>query len=261
VVLLKDLTLVIPVLNEAANLKRLFASLSWLEHQLKKDLRVHVLLVDDGSTDGTADLAHKLGRSLDMTILRHEHNLGPGRAFATAFSHLRTKLGVDDLVITMEGDNTSRVELIRQMLLRLQEGFDVILASPYMYGGGIRNTSAFRVFMSTMANLFVKELLGLNGILTVSSFFRLYTGRFLKKMQSIFGVGIIERPGFECMTEMMMKMVMINTKLSEIAMVVDTHARVGKSRMHIWRTVRGYLALWSLKRKWQRMAAVNTAHA
>ncbi len=258
---MKNLTLVIPVLNEAANLERLFASLSSLERQLKQDLRLHVLLVDDGSTDGTSDLARKLGKSLDLTILRHEKNMGPGRAFATAFIHLGKKLGSDELVITMEGDNTSRLELIRQMLLRLQEGFDVILASPYMYGGGIRNTSAFRVFMSTMANLFVKELLGLNGILTVSSFFRLYTGRFLKRMQSIYGSGIIERPGFECMTEMMMKMVMINTKLSEIAMVVDTHARVGKSRMHIWRTVRGYLALWSLKRKWQRMATARTVHA
>jgi dolichol-phosphate mannosyltransferase len=222
---------------------------------------LHVLLVDDGSTDGTSDLARKLGKSLDLAILRHEKNLGPGRAFATAFTQLGKKLGADDLVITMEGDNTSRLELIKQMIMRLQEGFDVILASPYMYGGGIRNTSAFRVFMSTMANLFVKELLGLNGILTVSSFFRLYTGRFLKKMQSIYGAGIIERPGFECMTEMMMKMVMINTNLSEIAMVVDTHARVGRSRMHIWRTVRGYLALWSLKRKWQRMAAAKNTHA
>ncbi len=258
---MKNLTLVIPVLNEAANLQRLFASLATLNTQLRKDFRLHVLLVDDGSTDGTTDLARKLGKSLDLTILHHEKNMGPGRAFATAFTHIGRKLGAGDLVITMEGDNTSRLELIRQMLLRLQEGFDVILASPYMYGGGIRNTSAFRVIMSTMANLFVKELLGLNGILTVSSFFRLYTGRFLKRMQSIYGAGIIERPGFECMTEMMMKMVMIKTNLSEIAMVVDTHARVGKSRMHIWRTVRGYLALWSLKRKWQRMAAARTAHA
>ncbi len=256
---MRDLILVIPVLNEAANLERLFASLANLISQLKKEFSVHIVLVDDGSTDGTSDLAASLGKSLELTILRHERNMGPGRAFATAFTQLGKKLRPNDLVITMEGDNTSRVELVKQMIMRLQEGFDVILASPYMYGGGIRNTSAFRVFMSTMANLFVKELLGLNGILTVSSFFRLYTGKFLKKMQSIYGAGIIERPGFECMTEMVMKMVMINTPLSEIAMVVDTRARVGKSRMHIWRTVRGYLALWILKRKWQHMAA-KTAH-
>ncbi len=62
----------------------------------------------------------------------------------------------------MEGDNTSRHELLQQMFTRSGEGYDVILASPYMYGGGITNTSTYRVIISHVANAFVKEFIGLD---------------------------------------------------------------------------------------------------
>ena len=53
----------------------------------------------------------------------------------------------------------TRHELLRRMFHRAEEGYDVVLASPYMYGGGIVNTSPLRVFLSHVANAFVKELL------------------------------------------------------------------------------------------------------
>src|ERR1700704_3856744 len=103
--------------------------------------------------------------------VRHEDNRGPGAAFATGFALFHGRLSPADWVVTIEGDNTSRVELLGQMLTRAQEGFDVVLASPYLYGGGIVNTSLWRTVLSHVANLFVKEALGLHGIMTMSSFF------------------------------------------------------------------------------------------
>ncbi len=93
-----------------------------------------------------------------------ETNLEPGKAFQTGFTHLFPLLQEGDLVLTIEGDNTSRLELVKQMLTRMGEGYQVIFASPYLYGGAIVNTSAFRVFLSAVANLFVKEMLGLHGL-------------------------------------------------------------------------------------------------
>lgn len=245
--------ILIPVLNEAGNIPRLSNSLSALNQEFSKRFELRVILVDDGSTDQTSELAKKAaaesGFALD--ILRHETNLGPGKAFSTGFSHLAPILHENDLVMTIEGDNTSRLELVKQMLHRLEEGFDVIFASPYMYGGQIVNTSTFRVFLSAIANLFVKESLGLHGLFTVSSFFRLYKSKTLKALQQYYGNGVVERAGFECMVEMAMKMVFAQTSISEVPMVLDTKARVGKSRMNIMRTIRGYLTLWFYKKKWQ----------
>jgi dolichol-phosphate mannosyltransferase len=111
-----------------------------------------------------------------------------------------------------------------------------------------------------MANLFIKELLGLHGILTVSSFFRLYRSSALKKLQSTYGEEIIERRGFECMVEMTMKMVNIGITISEVPLVLDTRARVGRSRMNVLKTIFGYFGLWSLKRKWLRQANLGSGH-
>lgn len=244
--------ILIPVLNEAGNLPQLLKDLQVLSTTLQKEFDTHVILVDDGSQDGTCELAKSLSTEvgLRLTSLRHEINQGPGKAFATGFSYLASFLKDNDLVLTMEGDNTSRIELVKQMLVRLAEGFDVVFASPYMYGGKIINTSTYRVFLSSMANLFIKELLGIHGILTVSSFFRLYRVPALKRLQAVYGPGIVERSGFECMVEMTMKMINLQLTISEVPLVLDTSARIGKSRMKIVKTIRGYLILWLLKRKW-----------
>ena len=251
------LFILIPVLNEEGNIVRLLDGLKNLSAELQSKFDIQVLLVDDGSQDRTSQLAQQTAAAagVRLTVLGHETNQGPGKAFATGFCHLANVLGKDDLVLTMEGDNTSRLELVKQMLVRMNEGFDFVFASPYMYGGKIVNTSAYRIFLSSVANLFIKELLGIHGILTVSSFFRLYRPSAFKKLQDIYGLGIVERRGFECMVEMTMKIMNLEMTISEVPMILDTHARVGKSRMKIMKTIRGYFSLWSYKKKWLEMAA------
>ncbi len=246
--------LVLPVYNEISNIDILIQSIKTLAIEIENNYHIKVIMVDDGSRDGTPDRARKLADRLDLVILKHENNQGPGQAFGTGFSYLASVMADDDLVITMEGDNTSRIELLKQMLHRLEEGYDVILASPYLYGGGIEHTNSWRVFLSSMANLFVKELLGIHGLLTVSSFFRLYRVPLLRKLQLCYGPEIIECNGFECMTELIMKMVFMKTKMSEVEMVLDAKARAGKSKMKIFATIWGYFALWFMAGEWRRMA-------
>jgi len=255
------LFILIPVYNEAGNIIRLLQCLKDFALDMKNDYRVEIILIDDGSQDETAGLARQSIADLDIIVLRHEQNQGPGRAFGTGFRYISEKLSDNDKVVTMEGDNTSRIELIRQMLHRMEEGFDAVLASPYIYSGRIENTSAFRVFLSSMANLFVKDLLGIHGIFTVSSFYRLYSVDFLKRLQTFYGAEIIECKGFECMTEMLMKMINLHASISEVAMVLDTKLRVGKSRMKIFKTILGYYALWTSQGKWKKMAGLYDSSA
>lgn len=252
---MNTLYVIVPVLNEAGNIPALIASFRRLDAECRASLTARFILVDDGSRDDTGRLARAASEGLSLSVLTHPRNLGPGRAFATAFQSLAGRLDAADWVLTMEGDNTSRLELVRQMLTRANEGFDVVLASPYLYGGGIRNTALARVLLSHVANAFVKEFLGLHGIMTMSSFFRLYRGSIVVGLQSIFGDGIVERSGFDSMIELLLKLVLLRATISEVAMVLDTSQRIGKSKMPLLRTSVNYSTLWLAKGRWQRMVA------
>ncbi len=245
------LFVLVPVLDEAPNILRLIGNLSRLAGDLRGEMECRAVFVDDGSTDGTGERIRQEAGSLPVEVLRHDTNLGPGRAFATGFRHLASLLTDADWVATMEGDNTSRVETLRQMLVRRREGFEVVMASPYRYGGGISHTSPLRVILSHGANGLVKELLGIRGILTMSSFFRLYSAAVLKRLQARYGDGILETHGFECMVELLAKLIQAGATISEVAMPLDGAQRLGKSKMNVTRTIRGYVRVFLVGRKWR----------
>jgi len=245
------LFVLVPVLDEAPNIPRLIGNLARLAGDLRGEMECRAVFVDDGSTDGTGERIRQEPGSLPVEVLRHETNLGPGRAFATGFRHLAPRLADADWVATMEGDNTSKVDTLRQMLVRRREGFEVVLASPYMYGGGLSNTSLLRLILSHGANGLIKELLGIHGILTMSSFFRLYSAPVLKRLQARYGDGILETQGFECMVELLAKLIEAGATISEVAMALDGAQRLGKSKMKLLRTIRGYLRVFLVGRKWR----------
>jgi dolichol-phosphate mannosyltransferase len=242
------LHVVVPVLDESPNVPRLVRDLGTFTREIGPDLACRVIFVDDGSTDGTAERIEAERGGLDVTVLRHPSNRGPGAAFRTAFEHLAPLLRPEDWVLTLEGDNTSRLSTVKQMLVRRREGFDVVLASPYAYGGGITQTSLVRTFLSHMANGLVKELLGIHGILTMSSFVRLYSAPILGRLQARHGPGIVDSRGFECMVELLRKLVDAGATISEVAMPLDGSLREGPSKMPTLRTIRGYLRLFLNRR-------------
>ena len=234
-----------PVLNEAENIPNLVSGWAEIAYNVP-GYHFHFLLVDDGSSDGTAAIAESAAkeRNLGLSVLRHEVNRGPGAAFATGFAYLAGKLSADDVVVTMEGDNTSRVETLKTMFGRMErEGVDVALASPYAHGGGIANTSLYRIVLSHTANGIVKALLGIHGVHTMSSFFRAHRGRVILRLQERYGPAILACPGFECMIELLKKTMLVGATITEVPMKLDTSLRRGKSKMRTLRTIRGYLRL------------------
>jgi dolichol-phosphate mannosyltransferase len=243
-----------PVFNEAENMPELLRG--WRE--LSKSIsgyEFQFLLVDDGSSDSTAAAAEKIAMELGLSVraIKHDINQGPGAAFATGFAALASAVQPDDIVVTMEGDNTSRIATLQTMIGRMErEGVPVALASPYAYGGGILNTSLLRVILSHFANGMIKGILDIHGIHTMSSFFRSFRGSVLLDLQRHWGPRVLERNGFECMVELLKKIILLQYSISEVPMKLDTSLRKGKSKMKILRTIRGYLAVMWLAGSWSR---------
>ena len=153
----------------------------------------------------------------------------------------------DDLILTLEGDGTSDLAILPRMLRRArEEGDQLVLASCYLYGGGIRGTQMHRVGLSHIANGLMKKALGLSGLSTLSSFYRLYTLQALRRMHERWGEGFIRSRGFECQVEILYRAAQLRLPISEVPMVLDNSRRVGGSKMRILRTSLAYLRLSAL---------------
>ena len=236
----------VPAFNEAENLPHLFARLIPALEGLSRPWRL--LVVDDGSSDGTAALTAELGRGYPVAVVTHACNLGPGAAFVTGFRALLADAAEDCPVVTLEADGTSDLAILPAMLERFERGADVVLASVYHPEGGLLHTPAHRRVLSNGANVLLKALFRMEGLHTFSSFYRVYRAGLLRRAMAAYGLRLIEEPGFASVVELLIRLERMGARIEEVPMTLDSTLRRGKSRMRIGRTVRAYLRVMARER-------------
>jgi len=115
-----DLTVLIPVLNEAENMRPLLEKLATDLAALGRSFEI--LVVDDGSTDGTFDQVRALAASIPgLRGIRFRRNYGKSAALSTGFAEARGAI-----VITMDGDLQDDSAEIPRLLAKLAEGYDLV---------------------------------------------------------------------------------------------------------------------------------------
>ena len=230
---------VIPAYNEEANVPRLLADLEarpdlWSDGGL-------VLLVDDGSTDRTVEVARAHDGELPVEVLVAERNAGPGKAFDRGFRRALALCDHDELIVTLESDTTSDLDAVEAMMAAARGGADVVLASHHG-NGELANVSRHRRFLSRAASSVIRRGGGLDAS-TVSSFFRVYTAAVLRRGYESYGDGLIRERGFACKAEILMKLSRLGITIAEVPVVLDWSRREGPSKMKVLPTMGGYARL------------------
>lgn len=229
---------VIPALNERENLDRLGRRLQEALAACGRPGRV--LLVDDGSSDGTAEAAPAAFAPLQVRVLRHPENRGVAAAFRTGFLAGLEDAATGDLIVTLEADNTSDVSLLSALVSEADAGADLVLGSCYAPGGGVQGTDAWRRLLSGSANLMVKSWFGLWGLHTFSSFYRVYRVSALARVfEASHGEPLRER-GFASVVELLVRMHSLGMDVREVPVVLRSDERSGKSKMRVLPTILGY---------------------
>jgi dolichol-phosphate mannosyltransferase len=232
---------VVPAFNEEDNLPRLLDDLGARPHLFPAGSGSRLLLVDDGSTDGTADVVRRYRGRVPVELLELGRNQGPGAAFSAGFARALALDSRESLVVTLEADTTSDLDALPAMLARVRAGADLVLAS--VHGGGrMLNVSPARRLMSAGAGIAMRHALGLDAR-TVSSFFRVYRGSLLRRALALYGDDLIRERGFACKAELLAKLVALGALVEEVPVDLDGSRRVGASKMPIARTT---LAYWRL---------------
>jgi glycosyltransferase involved in cell wall biosynthesis len=227
---------VVPAFNEEANIGRLLADLETRPALFPEGSRV--LVVDDGSTDRTAEVVEGYVGPLPVALLALGRNRGPGAAFRAGFTAaLAAPRQGEAFVVTLEGDTTSDLDALPAMLDRARRGADLVLADWRM-----TNVPALRRALSRGAGWVVRRFLGVDAG-TVSSFFRVYRASALEAALRRHGDTLIRETGFACKAELLAKLAALGARIEEVPVPLDTTRRRGESKMPIVRTT---LCYWRL---------------
>lgn len=228
-----DLSIIVPCYNEAGGITTLRDMLLPVLAPLAERSSIELVLVDDGSNDGTGtaleDTFGVAGLPVAVQFVRHEKNRGLGAALRSGFAASH-----GEILVTTDSDGTYRFSEIPALIDCLQPGIDIVTASPYHPDGGVENVPFYRLILSRGSS-YAYRLLVDPSIHTYTSLFRAYRRRVVEAIP-------FRSDGFLAGTELLVRVILADYRVAEYPAVL--HSRViGTSKAKIIRTIRAHLGL------------------
>lgn len=232
---------VLPAFNEEASLPPLLDALE--EAMAEADLPYQVLVVDDGSTDATREIAREYARRLPLTLEVHEVNLGLGAAIRDGLTRAAREAAPDDVLVTLDADNSQTPELIPRMVRRVREGCDVVVASRYRPGSHIRGVSPLRRGLSYWGSWLFRLIFPTRGVRDFTCGYRAYRAQVLAEALAAEGEAFFDQDGFQCMVDILLKLRRRGVIFNEVPLILRYDLKAGASKMKVARTAAKTLAL------------------
>jgi dolichol-phosphate mannosyltransferase len=142
---------------------------------------VDMLVVDDGSPDGTADRVRWIANRMPgLHLLERTTKDGLGAAYRAGFSW-----GIEheyDVLVEMDADGSHRPEDLPRLIEAVASGADLAIGSRYVAGGVIPNWKLSRRLLSRGGNIYASRMLGL-GVHDATAGFRAYRSAMLQRME------------------------------------------------------------------------------
>ena len=142
----------LPAFNEEKNLIEIFKKIEKLTI-VRKNIRV--VLIDDFSSDNTKKIAKKK-YSFKLYYLRHSRNKGLSITMESGFKKIIKLANSDDLIVTLDSDNTHPISIIDRMIKEIEKSSDIVIASRFQPGSIVNGVSMWRHFLSAGAKFFFK---------------------------------------------------------------------------------------------------------
>ena len=232
-----EVLVVLPTYNEAANIDTV------LRRVRSAVPAATVLVVDDGSPDGTAEIAETIGKELgNIEILRRHQKSGLGSAYRDGF-----RWGLDrdfDACVEMDSDLSHEPETLPHLVGALTDGCEVVIGSRYVPGGQIPNWAWHRRLLSRGGNVYASLLLGL-GVSDSTAGFRAYAASILRRID----LDGVRADGYGFQIEMTYEAIRAGAKVREVPIRFVDRVE-GESKMSTFIVVEALVLVtwWALQR-------------
>jgi dolichol-phosphate mannosyltransferase len=236
-----NIAVVLPAYNEEGNLTPLITEL--VKAVNGGGMALHVIVVDDGSTDRTtAELAELQRRVELLHVVRHDVNRGMARALKTGIAAAGDLQC--DAAVFMDSDLSHRPADLPKLVTALSNGADVALGSRFVPGGGMEGVPLWRVLISRMGNSFGRLVLGLP-IRDLTTGYRAFRRQVLETI-------VLGEDGFTIQLESVVKACAAGFRVEEVPIVLGVR-RHGTSHMSY--NTRLFVDYWRLLMSCRRWLA------
>jgi len=231
--------IIIPTYNESMNvpvlIKRIFKHIP----------NSSILVIDDGSPDGTAEIVESLQKEFsNLHILKREEKSGLGSAYRLGFAW-GLEHGFNELV-EMDADMSHRVRDLSKMIEAKNSAPEtsLIIGSRWTKGGRTENWSKARELLSRSANLYVRFMLGM-GVKDSTAGFRIYSADILGKIN----LSAIRSEGYSFQIEMTQAVYALGGKIIEVPITFrEREQGVSKMSKKIVKEAMVLVTIWGLGR-------------
>ncbi len=212
---------VIPTYNERSNIAEVIEKIFELNIN-----GLEVLVVDDNSPDGTANVVKELTGKYPIKLLSRIKKEGLGKAYVDAFKSIIKVQDRPDYIIQMDADLSHSPKNILDFLRKIGE-YDVVLGSRYIKGGGTENWDPVRKMVSRFGNVYAQIILSLP-YKDLTGGFKCWKREVLEKIN----LDSLSSTGYNFQIETTYKAHRLGYKICEVP-IIFTERKVGKSKFNL----------------------------
>jgi dolichol-phosphate mannosyltransferase len=237
------LYILLPAYNEENSIDGFFYAIRSKLETIGYDYKI--IVCNDGSSDKTMEKLKYYSQKMPITIISHKFNRGLGETARDLFEKAAELCDDTDVIVRMDCDNTHEPKYLESLINKLDEGYDVVIASRFAKGGGQKGVTPYRAFISWCATLFMKIFFPVPSLREYTCGFRAYKASIIKRAIGFYQNNFIQLKGlgFTCTLEKIVKLKLLNARITEVPFVLRYDKKQSTSKMVSSITMLGYFAM------------------
>jgi len=227
--------IILPAYNEEQALPGLLDSL--IKYLSEWQYKYSILIINDGSTDRTGEIAKAYKEKTQIILIQHKINQGLASAICHGLTEAAKYALNQDVLITMDADLTHPPQLIQEMIQFIKKENDVVIASRFLKNSQVHGVPLYRRVLSVVASRIIRIGYPTKNVRDFTCGYRAYRAGVIQALIDEYQGRFTSRKGFSCMVEILLRLRKAGAKFAEVPISLRYDLKQGPSKLKIIPTI------------------------